>query len=111
MKASEWIDRVKSAKGLPSDYAVAKLLNVHRNTISNYRQHTPTLDEEMAVKVANALGINPAGVLIDQVAERTKDAITRSTLSRVAGELCILCKQTGAMLLIAACASPKRHRA
>jgi transcriptional regulator with XRE-family HTH domain len=91
MKAAEWIDRVKVKRGWESDYRAAKELGLSRNTISNYRVKTPTLDEETAIKVAGALGMNPAGIIIDQVAERSKDAAIRSSLSKVAGELCILC--------------------
>lgn len=98
MKASEWIDKVKAARGWESDYRAAKELGVHRNTISNYRSKTPTLDDETAVKVALALGIDPAGIVIDQVAERSKDPALSAALHRVAGSLCILCKVLGSVV-------------
>lgn len=91
MKAAAWIDKVKVARGWESDYRVAKELGISRNTISNYRTKTPTLDEDTAEKLAAALGIDPAGIIIDQVAERSKNAATRATLSRMASQLCILC--------------------
>lgn len=96
MKAAAWIDKVKAARGWESDYRVAKELGISRNTISNYRTKTPTLDEDTAEKLAAALGIDPAGIIIDQVAERSKNAATRATLSRMASQLCILCKVTEA---------------
>lgn len=86
MKAAEWIDRVKSSRGWESDYRAAKELRVHRNTLSNYRTKTPTLDEEMALKVAEALGLDPAAVIIDQVAERSKDQGLRTALQQVAAK-------------------------
>lgn len=91
MKASVWIDRVKKAKGWESDYRVAKELGFKANTISNYRAHGGPMDEAISMKVAAALGVDPAGVLIDQLAERSKSESVRATLSRVANQLCILC--------------------
>ena len=91
MKASEWIDRVKIAKGWDSDYRVAKELSIHRSTVSGYRTKTPTLDEDCCIKVAQALGESPAAVMLDQLAERIKNPDLRTTLSRTARALCILC--------------------
>ena len=91
MKASEWIDRVKIEKGWDTDYRVAKELGVNRNNLSNYRTKTPTLDEETAEKIAAVLGINPAGIILDQVAERSKNPATKSILKAEAERLCILC--------------------
>ncbi len=91
MKAGQWIDRVKAAKGLPSDYAAAKILGLSRFTVSGYRQRPDaTLDEEIAVKVGQALGLNPAGIIIDQVAERSKSPAVRAALSKAAAELYIM---------------------
>jgi len=79
MKAGNWIDKVKAAKGLPSDYAAAKALGLSRFTVSGYRQRTDaTLDEDIAIKVAHTLGANPALVLADQAMERAKNAEARS---------------------------------
>ena len=83
MKAAAWIDRVKAAKGVQSDYAVAKVLELSRATISKYRSTTPTLDEETALKVAYALSIDPAIVLTDQAMERARNAEARSAWSAV----------------------------
>ncbi len=103
MKAGQWIDRVKTAKGLPSDYAVAGLLGLSRFTVSGYRQRPDaTLDEEIAYKVATALEIDPAAVILDQVAERSKVPEISAALHRLANQLCILCKVTFATQLIAA---------
>lgn len=101
MKAAEWIDRVKAKRGWDSDYRVAKELGLSRATVSKYRTRTPTLDEESAVKVAGALGMNPAGIVIDQLIERSNSPEVRSTLSKEVERLCILCKVSGAMKLIA----------
>ncbi len=91
MKAYEWIDRLKVAKHLPSDYAAAKLLGVSQPTVITMRTRKSTLSEENAFKVAELLGINPAGVVLDQAAERAKSPAVRSALSAEAARLCILC--------------------
>jgi len=92
MKASQWIDRLKVEKKLQSDYAAAKLLGVSPQAISKLRSSGSTLEEGTSIKVAELLRINPAGIIIDQVAERTKSPEVRSTLSREVERLCILCK-------------------
>lgn len=105
MKASEWIDRVKSARGIDSDYGVAKVLGLNRATVSKYRHITPTLDEETAIKVADVLGERPEAVVLDQMAERVKTPDLRSALLAHAKALCILCS------IIVAPPQPKRRAA
>lgn len=91
MKAAEWIDRVKKKLGIESDYAAAKALGISRNAISTYRAKGSTLDEAASLSVASALGIAPAGVILDQIAERVKAPEVRTTLLAEARRLCILC--------------------
>ena len=99
MKAADWIDKVKAARGWESDYRVAKELGFSRNTIGNFRAgRNQSMDEETAVKVARALGVDPAAVIIDQVAERSKDAGISAALHKVASQLCILCKVASAVV-------------
>ncbi|MBB1073625.1 helix-turn-helix domain-containing protein [Rhodoferax sp. 4810] len=79
MKAAQWIDRVKALRGWDSDYRVAKELGLGRQTISTYRSKTSnTMDEDTAVKVAAALGTNPAIILADQAMERAKNEDAKS---------------------------------
>lgn len=93
MRAEQWIDRVRKDKGLPSDYAAAKVIGISRFTVSGYRNRPgATLDEDVSFRIANLLGLDPAGVIIDQAAERSKDQSIRAALSRIADRLCILCK-------------------
>lgn len=99
MKSADWIDRVKAAKGWPSDYKAAQELGITRSAMSAIRTgDSVTLSEETAIKVAQALGVDPAAVLIDQLAERSKDASLSSALHRVASSLCILCKVASAVV-------------
>lgn len=91
MKAFEWIDRVKKERGIDSDYAAAKLLGIGKQTISTYRAKGSTLDENASISVAKLLGIPPAGVVLDQAAERTKTPEIRAALLAEASRICILC--------------------
>lgn len=106
MKAADWIDRVKMTRGWESDYRVAKELDVSRSTISGYRSKIPTFDEDTSIKVAAALGLPAAGVILDQVAERTKNPLARIALEAEAKRLCILCKVATARKTIATGARP-----
>lgn len=81
MKAAEWIDRVKSARGWDSDYRVAKELGLTRQVVSRYRNNPSTMDDEAAVKVADALGAAPEVVLLDQAIERTKSTEAKTALA------------------------------
>lgn len=88
MKAGNWIDRVRSKKGLPSDYAAAKVLGLSRFTVSGYRQRPDaTLDEDIAVKVANVLEMSPAIILADQAMERAKSDDAKSAWSSIIDRL------------------------
>ena len=91
MKAFEWIDRVKIAQGIESDYAAAKLLGISKQAISTYRAKGSTLDENASIIVASTLGLAAAGVILDQAAERVKAPEIRSALLAEASRLCILC--------------------
>lgn len=112
MKAFEWIDRVKSVRGIESDYAAAKALGITKQAISTYRAKGSTLDENAAISVAKLLGIPPAGVVLDQAAERTKWPEVRAALLAETNRLCILCLITNlakfAIKAIARRAAPKK---
>lgn len=92
MQALEWIEKVKSKTGIESDYGIAKLLGLSRQALSAMRNgRSYTLGEETSVKVAEALQINAAGVVLDQAAEKIKDEGIRTSLLNEARRLCILC--------------------
>lgn len=69
---NEFLDAVKAKHGLASDYALSKELGVKPSCISNYRSNRSYLDDLMAVKVAEALEIDPLYVIASANAERSK---------------------------------------
>jgi plasmid maintenance system antidote protein VapI len=66
------LDEVQEVKGLTSDYALAQLLGVKPQTISNYRQGRTQMSDEMALRVARMMGRPAALVLVQIAAERAK---------------------------------------
>ena len=68
----DFIADIKAIHGVESDYAVAKLLNVGKNTISNYRNHKSGLSDEMALRVAHLLDLDDAYVMACIHAERSR---------------------------------------
>ncbi len=88
MKAYQWIDRLKVTKQLTSDYAAAKMLGLTQPSVIKMRgRPEATLSEDTAVRLAELLGMNPTGIVIDQAAERAKNPSVRSTLAAEAERL------------------------
>jgi hypothetical protein len=69
---AEYLDAVKEALKLPSDYALAKHWGVSKQDVSEYRAGKRTMGEDRAIEVAAILGIDPAEPLIASHAERAK---------------------------------------
>jgi plasmid maintenance system antidote protein VapI len=68
------LDEVLEAKGVVSDYALAKLLQVRQQTISNYRNGRSQMSDVIAMRVARMMGRSPAPILIQLAAQRAKDS-------------------------------------
>lgn len=78
MNTLEYIDAVKAHLGKDSDYAVAKALNIRCSTISGYRARGGQMDDDVAAKVAELLGMHPGLVMLDMHRERAKTPAERS---------------------------------
>jgi predicted transcriptional regulator len=75
-KTNDLLNRLKAVYGLQSDYALAKKIGISRQAVSKYRTLTRTLDDCVAVEVAELLELNPFQVLASmqlERAERNKD--------------------------------------
>lgn len=87
----EYLDALRARLDLPSDYALAKTLGITRQYLSRYRSGSTTFSDETAVKVAELLNIDPAAVLVDMHAERTRStpagAIWHALAQRIAAVL------------------------
>jgi transcriptional regulator with XRE-family HTH domain len=78
MTTIEYLDAVKTAKGITSDYALAKLLGFSLSAVSSYRTGRRFLDDDAALTVAQALNLNPLIVIAAVNAERAKTPENRA---------------------------------
>jgi ribosome-binding protein aMBF1 (putative translation factor) len=70
MKTVDYLDAVKAAYSLTSDYQLAKKMSESSNRISSYRVGRTFMDDDMAIKIAYLLDLNPLTVLADAHIER-----------------------------------------
>lgn len=65
MKTVDYLDAVKAAYSLTSDYQLAKKLAEGTSRISMYRTNGTVMSDDLAVKIAYLLDLNPLTVLSD----------------------------------------------
>lgn len=70
MKTVEYLDAVKRASGLASDYQLAHVLGVTRSAVSLYRNKKSVFDNTVALKIAELLNVDPMTVIADCELER-----------------------------------------
>jgi hypothetical protein len=78
MNTLEYLDAVKKRLGVESDYAVAKALKMRPSTIAGYRARGGQMDDEIAAKVAQVLGVHPGLVVLDMHRERARTPAEQS---------------------------------
>jgi transcriptional regulator with XRE-family HTH domain len=74
----QYLDEIKRAAGVESDYAVAKLLRITNSAVSRWRLHNITFDTKVACKVARILNVDPLEVIAAAQYERSKDDDSRA---------------------------------
>lgn len=67
------LDEVREAKGISSDYALAKLLAVRQQTVSSYRSERTQMSDEIALQLATMIGKPAAPIFAQLAAERAKN--------------------------------------
>lgn len=72
MKTAEYLDSVKRTLNLTSDYAVAKVLGITRESVSALRNSKNGMGIETCMKVAEILNIDEHIVYADTQIERAK---------------------------------------
>lgn len=73
----DFLNDVKAAHGLTSDYQLAKHLDVTRQRISNNMRRGEVMNEDMAGRVAKSLKLPLEHVLASVAAEKSKTAPAR----------------------------------
>ena len=66
------MEAVKVRSGITSDYALAKVLGVTQSAVSSYRTGRSRIDDDVALTIAQILGVNPLVVIAQANAERAK---------------------------------------
>lgn len=71
---NEYLDWVKEERGLPSDYALAKLLGVTTPSVVQYRSGRSAIGIETAMRIGEILGIDGHAIYAHGQIERAKNA-------------------------------------
>lgn len=79
---NEVLDRIKSELDLPSDYAISKVLGVTKTTVYDYRANRRSFADNVAIKAAEILNIEPFEILTKLYRERAISDFQRSTIDQ-----------------------------
>ena len=71
-KTLDYIDQLAALKGWETDYQIAKGLGIKTPTMTRYRRHGGTLDNDTAWKVAEGLGIDAVEIIAAAEIERAE---------------------------------------
>lgn len=80
----QYLDEITSILNCRHDADVARALGVTRQCISKYRNFTCALDDPVAIRAAEILGIHPGIVLLDMHVERSKDQTVKTAWFSIA---------------------------
>ncbi|WP_166425949.1 helix-turn-helix transcriptional regulator [Paraglaciecola sp. 20A4] len=69
-KSMQLIDMLKKKHTFRSDNDVAKKLGISRSAVSRYRNSTGSIDDKLAVEIAEMLTLDPFAVLASMRCER-----------------------------------------
>lgn len=83
MKSYDYVEMYKVKNNLSSDYMVAGNLQVTRQAMSNYKNGRP-LDEVLAMRIADNLGISQGEIFAVIAAERCRTPVARKALLKLA---------------------------
>lgn len=83
----EFLDAVMKKHGITSDNKLSAFLGCTRSGISGYRYKKSYLDDEIALRVADALGLDPAYVVACCHAERERNAEVKKVWTNMAKRL------------------------
>jgi predicted transcriptional regulator len=83
MNTLEYLAACKARLGIDSDYALAKALGISHSAICGYRAGTSRVNDDVALSIAEILGIHPFQVIATANAERAKTPEQRARWSGV----------------------------
>lgn len=82
----EYLDAVKARLDLPSDYAIAKALEVTPSAVSKYRLGRSAPDDLVCARIAEILHIEPMEVIAAIHFERSNDERARALWESIWGK-------------------------
>ena len=86
---NDYLNAVKAKTGAPSDYALAKKLELTRSAISKYRNLNTGFDNLTALKVASILEIDPmiviSSVSLEKAKTPTEKQLWKTVFERLGG--------------------------
>lgn len=95
MKPNDYLDAAKKKLNLPSDYALAKKLEIPNGQLPGMRSGKRAIPDCMAFKLAITLEMDPAQVIADLNEQKEKDparkAFWQSFLSHARKNVLIAC--------------------
>lgn len=83
MTTLEYLNAVKAKLGIESDYALAQHLGITRSAVSVFTRGKGIFGDDVALAVAEILGIHPLTVIAQANAERAKTPEQRARWSGV----------------------------
>ena len=83
MNTIDYLLAVKTRLGITSDYALAKALRIGQPAIIGYRAGRTTISDDVALSIADILGVHPIEVIATANAERAKTPEQRQRWSGV----------------------------
>ena len=81
------LDRAQTVQKVRSDYKLGLCLGIGAQSLSNYRLGKTLPDEKACIKLAGALGEDPALLTLEIQAQRSKDVQTRDLWISIANRL------------------------
>ncbi len=77
----------KDASGIPSNYRLARVLDVTDHTVGNWQNGRALPNEAMTIRLAELAGLDPAPFLAEMAAGRAKDDESRGIWLAIADRL------------------------
>ena len=84
---SEVLDRAKKAQKVKSDYKLSLCIGIGESSLADYRKGRGLPDETNCIKLANAMGENPALLTVEMQAQRARTPEAREVWMGIARRL------------------------
>ncbi|WP_072767101.1 hypothetical protein [Nitrosospira sp. Nsp11] len=83
-KTWDFLDDLKAALGIESDYALSRALTVHKQQISKWRTGSSTFDDSTAIRVAQIIKTDYRYVIACMHLQRASTPETKSAWQEIA---------------------------